>query len=88
MASAKVRVRVHPGAQRDEFVRVNGGVVVARVAAPPLEGRANKALCRLVAKRLGIAPSRVSIVSGSRSREKLLHIEGLDQALVDAELLA
>ena len=62
------------------------GWIVARVTAPAHDGRANKALCRLVAKRLGIAPSNLAIVRGARSREKLIRVEGMDQAAVDAKL--
>jgi uncharacterized protein YggU (UPF0235/DUF167 family) len=47
------------------------------VKAPPVDGRANAALCRLVAKRLGIAPSRVSVFRGAGSRDKVLAVEGL-----------
>ncbi|MCW2971679.1 MAG: hypothetical protein JWO23_2806, partial [Solirubrobacterales bacterium] len=49
---------------------------VVRVAAPALDGRANRALCRLFADRLGVAHSRVVIVRGHRSREKLIQVEG------------
>ncbi len=54
------------------------GVLLARVSAPPVQGRANRALCRLVARRVGVAPSRVTVVRGESSREKLLRIEGVD----------
>jgi len=86
MAAAEVRIRVRAGARREELVATDDGWIVARVTAPAHEGRANKALCRLVAKRLRIAPSNLAIVRGARSREKLLRVEGMDQASVDAEL--
>jgi uncharacterized protein YggU (UPF0235/DUF167 family) len=56
------------------------------VVAPPLDGRANDALCRLVADRLGVRASRVCVVRGHRSRDKLLQVEGIGQALVDDAL--
>jgi hypothetical protein len=56
------------------------------VAAPALEGRANRAVCRLLAKRLGVARSKVTIVQGERSRDKLIQVEGIDQAALDAAL--
>ena len=86
VAGTEVRVRVRAGARREELLHTDDGWLVARVTAPAHEGRANKALCRLVAKRLGIAPSRVAIVRGARSREKLLHIDGMDRTAVDAAL--
>jgi len=54
------------------------GVLQARVTAPPVDGRANKAICKLIAKRLGIAVSRVSVVRGEKSREKLIEVQGID----------
>lgn len=63
------------------------GVLQARVTAPPVDGKANKALCKLIAKRLGVAPSKVSVVRGEKSRDKLVRIEGVDSAaLRDASL--
>jgi uncharacterized protein (TIGR00251 family) len=53
------------------------GKLVVRVAAPPVDGRANDALCKLLAKRAGVPRGQVAIVRGARSREKLVRIEGL-----------
>jgi hypothetical protein len=50
-----------------------------RVTAPPVDGRANEALCRLLAKRAGVARGRVTVVRGERSRDKLVRIEGLGE---------
>ena len=81
-----ISVRVRAGAHRDEVIGVWDGVLVVRVAAPAHEGRANRALCRLLADRLGVAPSRVVIVRGQHSREKLVAVDGLDQATVGRAL--
>ncbi len=62
------------------------GVLVARVSAPALDGRANRALCKLLARHLRVAPSRVTIVRGLRARDKLVEVDGVDQATLDAEL--
>jgi uncharacterized protein len=86
VSSSTVSVRVRAGAHRDEVAGVLDGVVLVRVAAPAHEGRANRALCRLLAKRLAVAPSRVAIVRGHRSREKLVAVDGIDQASVDRAL--
>jgi len=48
-----------------------------------VDGKANKALCRLVAKRLGVAPSKIDVVRGERSRDKLLGVEGIDRATLE-----
>jgi uncharacterized protein (TIGR00251 family) len=79
-------VHVRPRASRDELVGVRDGVLVARVSAPPLEGRANAALCRLIARAAGVAPSRVSVVRGERSREKLVRVSGIGQAALEDAL--
>ena len=86
MSTSKISVRVRAGAHRDEILGVKDGVLLLRVAAPAHEGRANRALCRLLAGRLGVAPSRVAIVRGQRSREKLVEVEGVDQATADRAL--
>ena len=74
------------GARREELVQTDNGWIVARVTAPAHEGRANKALCRLVARKLHVAPSKVEIVRGARSREKLVRVDGMEQAAVNAAL--
>jgi uncharacterized protein YggU (UPF0235/DUF167 family) len=61
---------------------------VIRTTAPPVDGRANEALCAFVAKRLHVAPSKVSIVRGHASRDKLLRIEGMDAAAARRLLLS
>ena len=59
-----------------------------RVTAPPVDGRANDALCRLIAARAGVAPSRVSVVRGAKTREKLVRVQGVDPAALRERLLA
>jgi uncharacterized protein (TIGR00251 family) len=80
VAEARIRVHLRPRGHRDELVGIEAGVLVARVSAPPVDGRANRALCRLIAKRAGVAPSRVSVLRGERSRQKLIGVEGVSEA--------
>ena len=76
----ELRVQVKPGASRDGIGDVvdlpDGPALVLRVRAVPEDGAANAAVARLVADRLGMAPSKVTLVSGSRSRIKVLAIAG------------
>jgi uncharacterized protein (TIGR00251 family) len=72
-----VRVRVQPGAKRDEIVGKRDGVLLIRVTAPPIEGRANKAACKLLAELAGIPKSRVEVVRGASSRDKTIRLAGL-----------
>jgi uncharacterized protein len=73
---ADLSVRLQPRARRDEVVGERGGAVVIRVTAPPVDGKANEALCRLIAKAAGVPPSRVSVVRGHTSRDKIVRVEG------------
>lgn len=81
-----VAVRLQPRAGRDEIVGLRDGVLVVRVGAPPVDGRANEALCKLIARRAGVAPTRVSVVRGARSRDKLVRVEGIEPAALAAAL--
>jgi uncharacterized protein YggU (UPF0235/DUF167 family) len=56
------------------------GAVVIRVTAPPVDGKANAALCAFVARRAGVPASRVSVVRGITSRDKVVRVEGVEQA--------
>jgi uncharacterized protein len=63
-----------------------GGVIVIRVTAPPVEGKANAALCAFVAARAGVPRSRVQVVRGTTSRDKIVRVEGVDAAALRAAL--
>lgn len=65
---------------------MHDGAIKIRLAAPPVDGAANAALIEFVAERLGVAKSRVRLVSGTSSRRKVLEIEGVDEATVAAAL--
>lgn len=86
MAEARIEVRLRPRGHADELLGFVDGVLQAKVLAPPVDGKANKALCRLVAKRAGVAPSRVSVVRGKKSRDKVLLVEGVDKATLMGRL--
>jgi len=79
-----VTVRLRPRGRGDALLGIVDGVLQARVSAPPVDGKANRALCRLIAERVGVAPSKVSVLRGAKSREKLVLVEGLEET----ELLA
>jgi uncharacterized protein len=80
MPRAELRVRLQPRARRSEIAGERGDAVLVRVTAPPVEGRANAALVKLIAKRAGVAKSRVAVVRGERSRDKLVRVEGVGGA--------
>jgi uncharacterized protein YggU (UPF0235/DUF167 family) len=62
------------------------GFLIIRVSAPPVEGEANAALEKLLAKALGLARSQIKVVSGATSRLKRVQIDGLSQAELEARL--
>ena len=84
--AGELDVRLQPRAGRDEVVSERGGRVLIRVAAPALDGRANAALCALIAERTGVAVGSVSIVSGLRSRDKTVRVAGRSSAELRARL--
>ncbi len=73
----EIAVRLQPRARANEIVGERDGVVVVRVTAPPVDGRANQALCRLIAKRARVGVRRVSVVRGAGAREKVVRVEGI-----------
>jgi uncharacterized protein (TIGR00251 family) len=77
MADAELTVRLQPRSRREEVVGERDGAVLVRVNAPPVEGRANAALCRLIAKRAGVPAGRVEVVRGMRSRDKVVRVSGM-----------
>jgi uncharacterized protein (TIGR00251 family) len=85
--SCRIRVRLTPRAKQAQIGAPRAdGVVPVRVTAPPVDGKANAALCRLIADRLGVARSRVEVVQGQTSRDKVVAVEGLDEASAMAHL--
>ena len=68
-------VLVSPGASRDELRGEHDGRLKVCVSAPPDKGKANIALCRLLAQRLGVSRARVSVISGHASRRKEVLVE-------------
>jgi uncharacterized protein (TIGR00251 family) len=85
--SARITVRLQPRASREALAGLReDGVLIARVSAPPVDGKANEALCRLVAKAVGVPASRVSVVRGDKSRDKVLEVDGIDDEALRAAL--
>jgi hypothetical protein len=83
---ATLRVRVSPRARRDEVAGEREGALVVRLTAPPVDGQANAALVRLLARRLGLPPSAVEIVQGAQGRDKVCRLGGLAAEDVRARL--
>ncbi|MFU8858671.1 MAG: DUF167 domain-containing protein [Deferrisomatales bacterium] len=72
-----MEVWVQPRASRDEIAGLQGDAIRVRLTAPPVDGEANEALVRFLARRLGVARRAVTLVRGQSGRRKALRIEGL-----------
>lgn len=70
-------VKVVPGASRDRIAGVLGDALKVQVAAPPEGGKANAALCELLAQALGINARDVQVVAGAASPRKTVVVRGL-----------
>ena len=77
-----LEVRVQPRAKKNE-VTVRGGKVLVRVTAPPADGKANAAVCALLAKTLGLPKTAVRVERGATSRDKVVSIDGMDEREVE-----
>ena len=75
---ARITVRLTPRAGRDAIQGWDADVFRVRVARPPVDGKANLALIKLLAKALGVPSSRVAIVSGATARTKVVEITDME----------
>jgi uncharacterized protein len=81
-----VSVRVRPRGGPDAIDGERAGALLVRVAAPPEDGKANRAVCRLVARAAGVPVGRASIARGARGRDKLVRLEDAAAEEVAARL--
>ncbi len=82
-----IRVKAVPGASRDQITGLLGDRLKIRVAAPPEEGKANQAICLLIAKALGVGKRDVSVESGHSNPEKTIRANGVSCEAASAALL-
>jgi len=81
MTELRFPVRVKPGARREAVGgRWSGNALIVAVTAPAVEGKANEAVRRALAKAFGVRRQDVEIVTGERARDKLVAITGADEA--------
>ena len=88
MKEEAILLKIHllPRASRDEICGLHGNAIRVKVTAPPIEGKANKALQRFFAEKLHLAAAQIEIVAGQRSRDKTLRISGLSRAEIQRAL--
>jgi len=86
MDACEISVRLTPRASSNEVTGEREGTVLVRVTAPPVDGRANEALCRLIAKRAHVGTRSVTVVRGEGSREKVIRVQGIGADALRAAL--
>ncbi len=86
LAHAIIDVRVIPRAGKSGIAGTRGDALLVRLSAPPVDGAANAELIQVLANALDVPKRAVSIVSGERSRQKRVRIEGVTDQLVGSKL--
>lgn len=85
-ADVVLALHIQPGAKRSEVVGQHGDALKIRLAAPPVDGKANAALVAFLAARLGVPKARIELVAGQSSRAKRVRIAGVTAANATAAL--
>lgn len=75
-------LHIQPGAKKTEVAGEHGDALKIRLAAPPVDGKANAALLAFIAERLGVPKSAVTLKSGQTSRRKVVEVEGASAEVV------
>jgi uncharacterized protein len=81
-----ISVFVQPGSSRNKVEGIIDGTVKIKVTAPPIEGKANDACLKLLAKEIGIPKSSLYIVAGERSKRKTIAVKGYSKDEVSKRL--
>lgn len=79
-------IQVIPHASRVELAGVQEGAFRVKVTAPPVEGAANEACIKLLAKELGLKKSQMEITSGVKSRKKTVLIKDINKAELETKI--
>jgi hypothetical protein len=82
--SVVLTLHIQPGAKKTEIAGLHGEALKIRLAAPPVDGKANAALIAFLAKACGVSKSAVELVSGDTCRAKRVRVTGADVATVEA----
>lgn len=76
-SAVTIRLRVQPRASRTEIVGEHEGAIKLRVAAPPVDGKANEECRRFLAKLLKVGATSIEIISGDSSRNKVIRVSNI-----------
>ena len=78
----RISLHVQPGASKSEWAGIVGDALKLRIAARPVEGEANKAVCKFLADFFAVPKSAVSIIHGLSGRNKTVHVSGSAELLL------
>ena len=84
---ARLTLKVRAGARKTEFAGKLGDAWKLHVGAPPVDGKANEAIVRFLAKLAGVPAASVRIVSGFTGTTKIVEIGGIDSAALQRAIL-
>ena len=79
-----ITLHIQPGAKKTEFAGLHGDALKIRLAAPPVDGKANEALIKFIAATLHLPKSAVNLKSGQTSRRKVLEVSGAEASSIAA----
>ena len=79
----EIRVKVVPGSSKTRISGTLDDMMKIKIASPPEKGKANQELITLLAKRLGVSKSQITLVKGVTNRNKVLFIEGISDIKLD-----
>lgn len=82
----RIQIHVVPRASKSAVCGMQGEALKIRLNAPPVDGKANKALCAFVAELLKIPSRQVQLVAGETSRQKMIHVAGLSPEAIQSQL--
>lgn len=81
-----LHIKVVPGARKNRVVGKYGDAIKIQVSAPPEQGKANQAVIAVLSEVLGISPQQLAIIRGHTQPRKVIQIDGIDQASIEAKL--
>lgn len=88
IATVRVKVRAQPRASREAIVGVHDGALKIAITAPPVDGAANEALVRVIAKALEVPARSVELDRGASGRSKTFVVTGIDAETAISRLIA
>lgn len=81
-SAVRIRLKVVPGSRKEQIVGPLGDRLKVKVSAPPEQGKANQAVCELLARALNVDTRRVEIIAGLSNPEKVARVEGVSSAML------